>query len=144
MTRAKRPTISFLDRNNISAIKSVDEAVFIAYLPSANDPLYSAFTGLAQRYNDKFTFAITTDSSLATNEGLQFPSVVCYKSLEGEQVVLPEGTGLHTLQNFIEIATAPVVGEFTRRNEMNYMKVLLFQTGTETTPSQSTDILSFF
>lgn len=127
VTRATLPIVSLLDRKNITTVQSIDEAVFIAYLPSTKGHLYSAFTSLAKRYSDKYTFAITTDSSLVKHEGLQFPSILCYRPQEGEQAVFPEDGGLDALQQFIETTTAPTIGEFTRRNEMKYMKVVPFR-----------------
>jgi len=123
LNRATLPIISTLDKKNITAFKSADEAVFIAYLPREDAHLKSTFTSLASRNHDKFTFGITTDPNLAQEDGLSIPSIICHKSSEGEQEVFSGQTGINALKKFIETATAPLIGEFTRRNEMQYMKV---------------------
>ncbi|KAK0109186.1 hypothetical protein ONS96_003009 [Cadophora gregata f. sp. sojae] len=80
------------------------------------------FTTLARRHGDRFTFGIATDPKVAKTEHMQFPSIVCHRSVEGEQEMFSGQPGLDALEKFIETATAPLIGEFTRRNEMKYMK----------------------
>ena len=123
INRAALPTISIVDKSNITAFKASDEAVFVAYIPADEGHLKATFISLAERHSDKFTFGIATDPKLAKSENVQFPSVVCHKTAEGEQEVFTGQPGLDVLQNFMRTATAPTIGEFTRRNEMKYMKV---------------------
>ncbi|KAH9218735.1 thioredoxin-like domain-containing protein [Leptodontidium sp. 2 PMI_412] len=122
MSRAPLPPVSILDKSNITSFKSSDEAVFIAYIPDKDGHLKSIFTSLAKRHSDRFTFGIATDPKLAKMQNVQFPSVVCHRSEDGEQEVFSGEAGLDALQNFIETAAAPTIGEFTRRNELKYMK----------------------
>jgi protein disulfide-isomerase A1 len=96
--------------------------VVIAYIPEEQTALKSAFTELASRNRDRFTFGLVTDKSLAQVETVQVPSVVVHKPREGEQEVLPGPSGIDALERFLETATAPPIGEFTRRNELKYMK----------------------
>jgi protein disulfide-isomerase A1 len=84
--------------------------------------LKSAFIELASRNHDKYTFGLASDKRLAEADNVQVPSVVVHKSKEGEQEVLPGPSGIDTLEKFVEAATAPSIGEFTRRNELKYMK----------------------
>ena len=123
MNRVTLPTVSTLDQGNITAFKSVDETVFIAYVPPGEEAFKSIFTELAARYHDKFTFGIVTDTSLMTTDSMTLPSIVCHRGKEGEQEVLSAQPSIGVLEKFIEEATAPIIGEFTRRNEMKYMKV---------------------
>jgi protein disulfide-isomerase A1 len=125
LNRATLPTISTLDSKNITDFKSVDEAVVIAYIPEEQMALKSAFTELASRNHDKFTFGIVTDKLLAQAENVQVPSVVVHKPREGEQEILSGPSGIDALEKFLETATAPPIGEFTRRNELKYMKASL-------------------
>jgi protein disulfide-isomerase A1 len=48
---------------------------------------------------------------------------VCYKILEGEQEILSGQSGIDALEKFMETATALPIGEMTRRNEIEYLKV---------------------
>ncbi|KAG4440185.1 hypothetical protein IFR05_004330 [Cadophora sp. M221] len=122
MSRATLPAVSILDKSNITSFKASDEAVFIAYIPAKNGHLKSTFTSLAKRHSDRFTFGIATDTKVAKSENVQFPSIVCHRTEDGEQEIFSGDAGIDTLQNFIETAAAPTIGEFTRRNEIKYMK----------------------
>ena len=100
----------------------MDEAVIIAYIPEEEKTLKAAFVELASRNHDKFTFGIASDKTLAKAVNIQIPSVVVHKPKEGEQEVLPGPSGIDALESFLETATAPSIGEFTRRNELKYMR----------------------
>ncbi|KAH7350743.1 thioredoxin-like domain-containing protein [Rhexocercosporidium sp. MPI-PUGE-AT-0058] len=122
VSRATLPTLSILDKSNITSFKSSDEFVFIAYIPAKDGHLKTTFASLAKRLSDKFTFGIATDPKVAKSEHVQYPSIVCHKVEDSEQEIFSGEAGLDALQNFVERATAPTIGEFTRRNEMKYMK----------------------
>lgn len=119
MKRATLPTVSTLDRSNITAFTSIDETVFIAYTLPGDKALKSTFTELATRYHDKYTFGIATE----TADSMTLPSIVCHQMREGEEKVFSAQASIDALEKFIEETTAPIIGEFTRRNEMKYMKV---------------------
>jgi protein disulfide-isomerase A1 len=119
MNRATLPTVSILDHSNITAFISIDETVFIAYILSGDEALKSTFTELAARHHDKYTFGIATE----TADSMTLPSIVCHQVKEEEEKVLSTQASIDALEKFIEEATAPTIGEFTRRNEMKYMKV---------------------
>lgn len=121
--RAATPTVSLVDQKNITTFTSSDETVFIAYTAPEDHHLQSTFAALASRNHDKYAFGIATDSNLAKLAGISLPSIVCVKPGEGEQEVLSGQAGIDAMERFIETATAPTIGEFTRRNEMKYMKV---------------------
>lgn len=123
LNRATLPVVSLLNPKTITNFKSADETVVIAYIPEEETALKSAFAEAAARNHDKFTFGITSDKNIAKAEGVKLPSVVVHKPKEGEQEVLSGPSGIDALEKFLETATAPSIGEFTRRNEMKYMKV---------------------
>jgi protein disulfide-isomerase A1 len=83
LDRAALPTISTLDSKNITDFKSADEAGVIAYIPEEQTGLKSAFTELASRNHEKFTFGIASDKILAQAGNVQVPSVVVHKPREG-------------------------------------------------------------
>ncbi|KAF8848341.1 hypothetical protein BDZ45DRAFT_681286 [Acephala macrosclerotiorum] len=120
--RAAAPTVSLVDQKNITTFTSSDETVFIAYTAPEDHHLQSTFAALASRNRDKYAFGIATDRNLAKSAGITLPSIVCLKPGEGEQEVLSGQAGIDAMEKFIETATAPTIGEFTRRNEMKYMK----------------------
>jgi protein disulfide-isomerase A1 len=119
MKRATLPTVSILDQSNITTFTSIDETVFIAYILAGDEALKSTFTELATRHHDKYTFGIATQTAAS----MTLPSIVCHQWREEEEKVFSTQASIDALEKFIEEATAPTIGEFTRRNEMKYMKV---------------------
>lgn len=102
--------------------KSIDEAVFVAYLSPTDGWLKTAFESLGARNRDRFSFGITSNVRLADLEGVGVPSIVCYKPTEGEREIFSDEWGWKALEAFVETATAPLIGEFTRRNEIKYLR----------------------
>lgn len=98
--------------------------VFIAYISPEDDHLRNTYMTLASKYHSQYSFGLSTSSSLAKSAGLTPPTIVCIRPHEGEQEVLSGESRFDQIEKFIETATAPIIGEFTRRNEMKYMKVI--------------------
>lgn len=90
--------------------------------------MISNFNTLAIRNHDRFSFGIVPDVHLAKSGGsVPVPSVVCYNNVDGEHAVLPgaSASSIVELAKFIETASKPLIGDMTRRNEINYFKVPL-------------------
>lgn len=83
----------------------------------------STFATIATRNSGKYAFGIVSDASLAKADNLPFPSIVCYRSDEGEKEILPGKPSINELQRFVETSTEPLIGDMTRRNELKYLKV---------------------
>ena len=115
--------MSVLDKSNIAEFRAIDHFVFIAYIPTGDETSKRTFTTLATRHHDKYTFGLTSDASLIKSASTTIPSITCINSLGGEQEILSGEAGLDAMEKFMEAATAPVIGEFTMRNELKYMKV---------------------
>lgn len=112
-----------MDSINISDFKSIDEYVVVAYLNPEDNESKSTFERLAAGSHHKFSFGMTTDVRLANAENVPIPSIVCYKTSDGEQEIFSGEWRLRTMESFIEASTAPLIGELTRRNEMKYLQV---------------------
>jgi len=121
--RVTSPTVSLLNQENITSFITSDETVFIAYISPENHHLHNTYTALATKYHSQYSFGLSTSFQLAKSASLSIPSIVCIRPNEGEQEVLSGEARLDQIEKFIETATAPIIGEFTRRNEMKYMKV---------------------
>jgi len=110
-----------LDAQDIAEFKTKDEIVFIAYNDPGNEVLDYNFNILATRHWDRFAFSVA-EQALAKNEGVAPGCVVRYMKNEEPQSICGEWK-LNTLQRFMEMAAAPIVGEINRRNELNYLTV---------------------
>lgn len=129
--RARRPIVSTLTYQNVTSFHSVDDAVFIAYIPTKGDytDLYGYFTNLAVQYHHSYSFGILAD------EGLEIPQVTCYLPDEDEPRGLGQPYNPSRLELFVRGMTEPPVGQLTVRNELKYLKVYLSLTTCPSTPS---------
>ncbi|KAI9048442.1 hypothetical protein LZ554_007278 [Drepanopeziza brunnea f. sp. 'monogermtubi'] len=144
LARAARPTVTDLTgllHDELTAFKYVDTDVLIAYTPSLTKPdrLTESFLALADRYSDRLTFAATTDTNHVKRENVWYTSIVCYKTQEGARETYPdhEEDGIDHLDRWIKSVTRPLIGPFSRRNTMDYLKagkpILYFLTSSDET-----------
>jgi protein disulfide-isomerase A1 len=115
LRRAGRPTVSTLNQKKITAFQSIDDIVIISNLNPRDEHIQTAFQSLAAQYKDRMSFG-----SLETNGQ---STVVCYNNKDDEQSTLSDLTAVGSLDAFIDACTTPLVGEFSRRNEMKYLQV---------------------
>lgn len=120
--RAERPEISALDKKSLESFKSIDDAVFVAFLGPGNVELKSSFTTLASRNHNRFSFGVVSDGALAGAENILLGCIVRYKVGEEHQSLCAQSR-LDILQDFVEESTAPLIGEMTRRNELKFLQV---------------------
>ncbi|EKD12942.1 protein disulfide-isomerase [Drepanopeziza brunnea f. sp. 'multigermtubi' MB_m1] len=144
LARVARPTVTDLTgrlNDELTAFKRVDTDVLIAYTPSLTNPdsLTKSFLALADRYSDRLTFAVTTDTNHVKSEDVWYTSIVCYKTQEGAREQYPdhEEDGIDHLDSWIKRVTRPLVGPFSTRNTMHYLKarkpILYFFTSSDET-----------
>ena len=114
--------MSLIGASNITDFATVDEAVFVAFLDSNDSELISLYKSMAYEKHLEFTFGLATTPDFPAIEGLQVPSVVCYKARYGERDTLPGPFDKASLQRFVRDATRPAIGEMTRRNVNDYMR----------------------
>lgn len=122
--RSTLPQVSILERKNITAFKTSEEAVIVAYADPSDTDLKGSFRELATRYHDKFSFGLA-DASLGGIDNVPPRCIVCYRKEEEMRKVLCGEAKVEVLEKFVESATTPLIGEVTRRNELKYLKVRL-------------------
>ncbi|KAI1110974.1 hypothetical protein F5Y14DRAFT_335066 [Nemania sp. NC0429] len=114
LKRAVRPAITALDEERVAGFQSVDEAVIIAYFNPRDEHIVTAFETMASRFRDRASFASVTTAGAST--------VTCYNNREGQKFTLSELSAIDALPKLFEGCTAPLIGEFTRANEMKYLQ----------------------
>lgn len=119
--RARRPIVSTLNYKNVTSFHSVDDAVFIAYIPTKGEytDLHDYFTNLAAQYHHSYSFGVLAD------DGIEAPQVTCYLPDENDPRVLSQPFNPSRLDLFVRGTTEPPVGQLTVRNELKYLKVYL-------------------
>jgi len=117
LRRAARPVLATVNEKNLTTLIGSDEVVFVGRHGKANtdDTLPIRFEQLAQTYADRYTFAVSTETTSS-------PSITCYRP-HGELVRTADelDTSTTALTAFLETCVAPLVADLTRRNELHYM-----------------------
>ncbi|KAI0441068.1 thioredoxin-like protein [Xylaria telfairii] len=125
LKRAVRPAITSLNGEKSTDFQSVDETVLIAHVNSRDEHVATAFEAIASRYQDRASFgSIDTDGATM---------IVCYNNRDEQKFTLSDLTAIDALPKLFESCTAPLIGEFTRGNELKYLQsgkslVLFFAT----------------
>ncbi|KAK0711276.1 thioredoxin-like domain-containing protein [Lasiosphaeris hirsuta] len=120
--RRKRPVVSeSLGSEELIAFKTTDETVFVAYLDPEDRTSAEVVTDAAIRYRDEFSFATVTDSSLAEAQGINVPSVVCYKQIDGDTRRFSSFNQPHEFDDWVKEASRPILGELTALNQQRLL-----------------------
>jgi protein disulfide-isomerase A1 len=117
LRRVSRPSVTALDDKKITAFQSIDDAVIIAHINPRDTHLQTGFKSLASRYRDRASFG-----TLKTTED---SSVVCYNNKDNEQSSTKHLAEIESLGAFVANCMKPLVGEFSRRNELKHLQVSL-------------------
>ncbi|KAI1506430.1 ER-resident thioredoxin [Biscogniauxia marginata] len=132
LKRAVRPAVSKLSENKLAAFKTVDDVVFIAHLNPNDEHIKDAFKTVASQYRDRSSFG-SVETSGSTN-------IVCYNNRDGQRSKISDLTAIDSLPKFVETCMEPLIGEFTRANEMKYLqagKSLVFYFATTSKDSEA-------
>ncbi|KAG9243192.1 thioredoxin-like domain-containing protein [Calycina marina] len=111
----------YVQKDQLKSFKTSDDVVFLLNPGGADDRhLRKNYHILASRHTDRFTFGIA-DKALDKSEVVAPGTVVRYMTNEEPKLNTGEVT-LSALERFVEAASAPAIGQVTRRNEMKYLK----------------------
>lgn len=113
--RAARPPVTNLKDEKLQKFQSGDDYVVIAKINPQDEHIKSAYKTLASQYEDRLSFGLMETSSATM--------VSCFNNKDSQQFTLSDFTAIDALPNLIEGCLAPVIGEFTRANEMKYLQV---------------------
>lgn len=117
LRRVLRPTVSRLDDKNVTSFLGVDDVVLVAQLQPQDSVLKQAFFALAERFRDRYSFA------LGPPPEHQRSTVGCFNNREGEQQSSSEFDVVGSLERFMALCAKPVIVELTRRNEVEIVMV---------------------
>ncbi|KAL2125696.1 hypothetical protein VTJ04DRAFT_2061 [Mycothermus thermophilus] len=119
-------------QNATTFLTTADDVVFLGRFPPSSDSAPALTTwvrrelsSLARRYRDRYTFGAVVAPTSASGTR-QEASMECRNNVEGTSAVLSAGEVTHpgVLEEFVRRCAAPVIPEYTRRNELEF-----FQTG---------------
>ncbi|KAK0646480.1 thioredoxin-like domain-containing protein [Cercophora newfieldiana] len=123
VARRRRPAVSeILTAEQLSAFKTADETVFVAYLDPKDPAPGEVVADAARLFRDEFSFGTVTDAAVAEAQGVKVPAVVCYKLVDGDTVQFSEFGDLEKFVNWVEEASRPVIGELTVLNRERLLR----------------------
>ncbi|KAI0025077.1 ER-resident thioredoxin [Xylariomycetidae sp. FL0641] len=112
--RAARPPITQLTEKKLATFPSSDDVVFMAQLNPADAHVAELYRAAAAKYHDRATFGRAgTDGPTA---------LVCQNNRNEQRAELADFAAVDALPAFVESCLRPLVGEFTRANEMQYLQ----------------------
>ncbi|KAK3692382.1 thioredoxin-like domain-containing protein [Podospora appendiculata] len=125
LARRKRPIVVDIHTpDELSALKTADETVFVAFLgPDADDSASAgAFSELAARYRDEFTFGRVADGSVVEAGGVgKTPTVVCYRTVDGETLTFSALHEPRKLDAWVQDVSRLVLGDLTGWNRQRLL-----------------------
>ncbi|KAI0007510.1 thioredoxin-like domain-containing protein [Xylariaceae sp. FL0662B] len=114
MKRAARPAVSKFDKKKPTTFQSVDDYVLIANVNPQDEHVENAYKSLASQYRDRASFGLVDTAGTTT--------IACYKNKDQQQLTISDLSAIDLLPKFVETCITPLIGEFTRANEMNFLQ----------------------
>ncbi|KAJ8130926.1 hypothetical protein O1611_g2697 [Lasiodiplodia mahajangana] len=114
LKRAVRPTITVLDEEKSANFQSVDDTVIIARINSHDEHITTAFKTIASKFRDRASFGSLDTVGTTT--------IACYNNKDEQKFTLSDLTAIDALPKLVESCLAPLIGEFTRANEIKYLQ----------------------
>ncbi|OTB14730.1 hypothetical protein K445DRAFT_318629 [Daldinia sp. EC12] len=115
LKRAVRPTITALSSEKKAAtFQSSDDYAVVARINPQDKHIKILYDTIASQYRDRLSFG-----SLKTDKAT---TVACYNNRDGQQFSISDLTSIDALPRLVESCLTPVIGEFTRANEMKYLQ----------------------
>ncbi|EGR48750.1 ER-resident thioredoxin, partial [Trichoderma reesei QM6a] len=113
--RALKPSVQNVPGQQLANFITNDDYVFIAKLQGESESINSHYRDFAQEYSDRYSFGIITSGSVPSN------GVWCYNNVDGNQHAATDLNDPNALKKLLNLCTAEVIPQLTRRNEMTYL-----------------------
>ncbi|KAI0830959.1 hypothetical protein F5Y06DRAFT_282011 [Hypoxylon sp. FL0890] len=115
LKRAGRPSVTSLNsKEKIASFQSGDDYAVVARINAQEPHIKTAYDKLASQYRDRLSFGLAETKAPST--------VSCYNNRDGQQFDISDLSNIDALPKLIESCLTPVIGEFTRANEMKYLQ----------------------
>ena len=121
MTKQSLPAVSLLSKDTIEDFKTQDKVVLVAYFAADDKTSNTTFTAAAEKLRDSYLFGASNDAELAKAEGVEFPSVVLYKSFDEGKNTLEGALDAEAIEKFASVKSIPLVGEVGPETYAGYM-----------------------
>ncbi|OTA96273.1 hypothetical protein M434DRAFT_128661 [Hypoxylon sp. CO27-5] len=115
LKRAVRSSVTHLNsEEKITAFQSSDDYAVVARINTQDKHIETIYATLASHYRDRLSFGSAETEAAST--------VSCYNNRDSQQFTVSDLSSIDALPKLIESCLTPVIGEFTRANEMKYLQ----------------------
>jgi protein disulfide-isomerase A1 len=122
MVKQSLPAVSPLAQDTLEDFKTADHVVMVAYYDASDKASADVFSSIAEELRDSFLFGSINDADIAKAEGVEFPSIVLYKSFdEGKNIHSTGSFEAEAIKDFAKVAAVPLVGEVGPETYSAYM-----------------------
>lgn len=116
--------MSELSTDSIDAFTGIDDTVFVAYIGLDHQEAREAFAEVAKKYREEFTFGQVSDATPIGEQASGSPTIACH--LKDGGTVTRKSTSFTdsaALEEFVNEASRPVIGELTKYNQQRLLDV---------------------
>lgn len=121
MTKQSLPAVSILTAETLPDFKTADKVVLVAYFAADDNASNTTFTTVAEKLRDDYLFGASSDAEVAKAEGVEFPSLVLYKSFDEGKAVFSEAFDVEAIEKFAKTTSIPLIGEVGPETYAGYM-----------------------
>lgn len=121
MTKQSLPAVSTVTKETFDEFKASDKVVLIAFFDATDKESNTTYSSVADKLRDNFLFGASNDAELAKAEGVEFPSLVLYKSFDEGKSVYPDAFTVEAIEKFATTASIPLIGEVGPETYAGYM-----------------------
>lgn len=106
-----RPTVTELATQTLSDFETTDDVVFVAYINAEDETSRAAYTAVAGKYHEEFTFGLISDDSTIKSHDQESPSISCRVVEDGQTRNLKSFSGQEAIEKFVLEASRRFIGE---------------------------------
>lgn len=121
MVKQSLPAVSTVTADNFEDFKTQDKVVLVGYFKADDKASNETYTQAAEKLRDTYLFGASSDEALAKAEGIEFPSIVLYKSFDEGKNVFPDAFDVEAIEKFATTSAIPLIGEVGPDTYAGYM-----------------------
>ncbi|POR34254.1 Protein disulfide-isomerase [Tolypocladium paradoxum] len=121
MVKQSLPAVSILSKDSLEDFKTADQVVLVAYIAADDKASNETFTAVAESLRDDYLFGGVNDAAVAEAEGVNFPSIVLYKSFDEGKNEFKGKFDADAIKEFAKTSATPLVGEVGPDTYAGYM-----------------------
>lgn len=121
MKRALRPSVQDItEQQQLDDFLASDDYVFLAQLHGDDESLDARFRSLAEEYSDRYSFGIASSPDASSS------GIWCYNNVDESENAATDPDDANALKKLVDLCTAEVIPQLTRRNELTHLSVSFY------------------